>query len=546
MRLTLIILLILLGMQMQAQVTIGSNKAPESFSLLELNSDQKGLRMPHLNMEQREKLTKTGNKVKGLTIYNTSNNCLEYWNGDKWISMCKSKSESFPIIEEAAKVTACALYSSHLSINDDTGFYMFTYQNLDLFAQHTSSTPTYYQWLVDGDVKSEGESASTFKYKPSSYFNGEDLTPDHLGNKTKIVTITCRMTVGGKTVQSKDFDIMVVHVPDEDLNNDGIRDLQPIYVNAWKNGVVSEGLTKVTFAHVNLGAEDENDPCIMLGHLFQWGRIRDDKKGKGHFWRDLPDDDVYPYPPGKGDRTGITSSTLAQTSEVDGNGQVKDTDPRYGKFIKNYLAAGANPDPYHAAWMNEPEKFQDLWGQGNYDDYKPTWKYPDNNPCPKDEGWIVPSIKMWRSLLDGHFPDTGGYASYDMLENGTQSWDNRKYANRWNRIGDFENNKGFSGFLVGRILYLPAGGQRLAPGGREEAAAKGELSDVGAVGAYWSSDRHANKSSDPTSGKNSSSLHFTKNYTATGTTYGQDKYPLRVRTGQDGRAVGMSIRCVKY
>ena len=84
----------------KAQVTIGEDKEPASFSLLELISDNSGLRMPHLTTAQRNDIAleiPDSNPdpdpdilKKGLWIYNTDINCLEYWNGRKWISLCKS------------------------------------------------------------------------------------------------------------------------------------------------------------------------------------------------------------------------------------------------------------------------------------------------------------------------------------------------------------------------------------------------------------------------------------------------------------------------
>ncbi|MDH6354282.1 uncharacterized protein (TIGR02145 family) [Dysgonomonas sp. PH5-45] len=86
--------------RLSAQVTIGSGAAPKDFSVLELISSQaKGLRMPQLTTAERDALVATTEfqtyntaaknfLTKGLTIFNTQTNCLETWNGSKWISMC--------------------------------------------------------------------------------------------------------------------------------------------------------------------------------------------------------------------------------------------------------------------------------------------------------------------------------------------------------------------------------------------------------------------------------------------------------------------------
>lgn len=91
------LLLILLGLFMTltptlAQVTIGDIKEPESFSILEIVSNDKGgLRLPQMTTQKRNDITpvaKGNNLANGLVIYNLDTNCVEYWNGSKWVSLC--------------------------------------------------------------------------------------------------------------------------------------------------------------------------------------------------------------------------------------------------------------------------------------------------------------------------------------------------------------------------------------------------------------------------------------------------------------------------
>jgi len=76
----------------KAQVNVGKGVAPHDFSILELSTDKVkgGLRLPQLNNEQRDALIKDSEKdvASGLLIYNTESECLEFWNGSKWISLC--------------------------------------------------------------------------------------------------------------------------------------------------------------------------------------------------------------------------------------------------------------------------------------------------------------------------------------------------------------------------------------------------------------------------------------------------------------------------
>jgi hypothetical protein len=85
-----------------AQVTIGSLNPPADYSLLELDTENKkgGLRLPQLSegtildfknfiashILNADK-TKTAN-VEGLEFYNLDTNCIEFWNGTSWHSLC--------------------------------------------------------------------------------------------------------------------------------------------------------------------------------------------------------------------------------------------------------------------------------------------------------------------------------------------------------------------------------------------------------------------------------------------------------------------------
>ena len=73
----------------KAQVTIGQNIEPQSFSILELISgtavdEGRGLRLPQLNNGERtavqakfNETAATAEAAEGLVIFNTDNNCLE-------------------------------------------------------------------------------------------------------------------------------------------------------------------------------------------------------------------------------------------------------------------------------------------------------------------------------------------------------------------------------------------------------------------------------------------------------------------------------------
>lgn len=65
-----------------SQITIGSDKPSHPSAILEISSSNKGLLIPRINENERDKLNSSA--IEGLTIYNTSNHCIEFWNGNAW------------------------------------------------------------------------------------------------------------------------------------------------------------------------------------------------------------------------------------------------------------------------------------------------------------------------------------------------------------------------------------------------------------------------------------------------------------------------------
>lgn len=85
----LIIISCLLGtaLHTKAQVTIGDDISPEIYSILQIEGNSGGVRLPQVTLQQRNDLTAilTGNnESEGLTVYNLNSNRIEYWNGSDW------------------------------------------------------------------------------------------------------------------------------------------------------------------------------------------------------------------------------------------------------------------------------------------------------------------------------------------------------------------------------------------------------------------------------------------------------------------------------
>lgn len=138
-----------------SQVTIGDGVAPQSFSLLEISSNNTkgGLRLPRITEIQRDEIiVKIGNiadpaikanaeqAVKGLTIYNLDNNCLESWNGTKWLSFCGGGEVPTSECATITSVTPSANSQRTIQTGSTTTLGAVT-------ATASSGNPTYtYQW----------------------------------------------------------------------------------------------------------------------------------------------------------------------------------------------------------------------------------------------------------------------------------------------------------------------------------------------------------------------------------------------------------------
>lgn len=85
-----VILLIISLIPLSAQVTIGSGKQPEPFSILEMDSKEGGVRFNQLEKTDKDNLTRkleesqNKNLTNGLSIFDMDANKHQYWDGDKW------------------------------------------------------------------------------------------------------------------------------------------------------------------------------------------------------------------------------------------------------------------------------------------------------------------------------------------------------------------------------------------------------------------------------------------------------------------------------
>ena len=80
---TLTVFVFVLSLLCHAQVGINI-LIPDSSAVLQLESTNKGLGLSRLTTIQRDSIF---NPLKGLTIFNTQDSTIEYWNGECWLKV---------------------------------------------------------------------------------------------------------------------------------------------------------------------------------------------------------------------------------------------------------------------------------------------------------------------------------------------------------------------------------------------------------------------------------------------------------------------------
>jgi hypothetical protein len=285
-----------------AQVIIGSLDNPQTFSILELESDngKRGLRLPHLTADERNDLEQSlaGNpQAPGLQIFNTTTRCVETWNGTKWIEKCAELEVVSPqIFCSAGTVSVSSLVAYGVNIkwyDSETGG-----TALDATTSLQDGAHTYYVTQTFNGTESarkavEVKVSSVETPQPTAYdksFCGSDFTVANLeayGTKYCTECINWYESVDGPKLN-----------PEDEIHNG------TYYVSQTQNGCESQRkLVTVTvntppalptFMAYNLGADPNlntpkdqmaylathnysNDVERMLdasvnGGLYQWGR----------------------------------------------------------------------------------------------------------------------------------------------------------------------------------------------------------------------------------------------------------------------------------
>jgi len=503
--------ILLFALPLKAQVTIGAQKAPHSYSVLELMSTKGGLRLPMLNTSDRDalNLTSDSTEASGLFIYNTDMDCVEFWSNGAWTDICSAG--ALPIEKVMNPIILANLPVGSGIVSGRTLF------DIDVTDGGSSSCGT----LADRAAnKADFSKNSTYDYVYTTLITqtvqnvryviqdpegvlqvlqpqplSGTLVPDTLGpgDSTPALTLKFKtdlhlpgsqpLIVGRKRNSAARVFINIIY-------NNGISDVKVVETVSIQDcscgsTVRTVGGGRLTFMCYNLGAADTVktlspsqqaayvNPAEEYGDMYQWGRSKD-----GH---QLRTSQSYP-----------TNSTAAGSgpvsgSDLNGNGQVASTSDAFNKFIKNNDATTYND------WRIP--QVDTLW----YNNGKKTV----NDPCPA--GWRVPTTTEWQSIVNGSVNVASISDSYNSIS-----------GNRWQLFSSTN-----SGYLViplssnsSPALFLPAAGYR--------SSTNSVLNSVGSTGNYWSSS---------VNGTSAYYLSFTTTTVSSG--------------NSTNRALGGSVRCVE-
>jgi len=455
------LLLLFFVLPLKAQVTIGAQKAPHSYSVLELESTKGGFRLPMLSNDDRDalKLTPDSTEASGLFIYNTDIDCVEFWSGGKWIDLCASALPSANI----NPATLATLTSGSGTLKGRTIFDIGVTDGGDSSCGTLANRAPY---IVDFGVTSVYSYTFTAS-GTGTVRNVRYMIQDNEGVLQASQSLSGTLVVGtlanGASTQltlnfKPDLNLpssnplivgrdrsaaakVVIYI----IYNNGSTDVKvslTLSIQDCSTGcsVKTTSGTWLTFMCYNLGAADTlqfmspaqqaayTNSADEYGNLYQWGRQSD-----GHQLRTSPS-----YP------TNNFSYEIGTVSgsDLDVNGQVATTSAAYGKFIKS---DGGNND-----WRNP--QLSTLW----YNNGSKT----ESDPCPS--GWRVPTQAEWQSIFYSSPAGASGIAT----------------ANTWTW-----NSSGAAGYLIKpsdsseATLFLPAAGFRYFD--------NSTLSNIG-TGYYWS------------------------------------------------------------
>jgi uncharacterized protein (TIGR02145 family) len=558
------------GATLNAQVTIGKDKSPETFSVLELFSNgTRGMRLPQLTTTQRDVLMQTQSfidektdKARGLTIFNTTTGCVETWNGNTWISACMDcGGVTFPALDSSYALCSNATISDLTAAIGDNVSWYDEFTNGNKYADNTALTSgeTYYAELGVGNCKSAARTpviatlgnycsaltVSAYKiFSPVSVmytYQYQDLTlykgVSDGGDANSFKWYVKRKGDSSNGTAITDATSATYRVPSNYCSSNDTLVFTCEYTNPASTPQIATS-TEIEFIHLNpankfidingvdyywaeLDVPTSNtlpNYCNSTGKLkvlaTNLGTETANAADFGDFyqWGRISDGHQtigWSY-------TGTISCTVAFDAATNANQIAKTT---------GTITYDSNPDdaieggtPFMQITDNDHKnKFvfgADTWrASGSADRYiwaTSAYAKTANDPCPF--GWHVPTIYEWDALATGSSPATV-YVSGTSYPTTYNSW-------RYPSAG-FGGNTHVGGVVVTQgndpdgtsRLFLPVVGYR--------GSSDGKLYDTGSVGFYCSS----------TYGNSNYTyfLHFTSGSISDGASF---------------KAYGFSVRCV--
>jgi len=289
-RLCLAVAVLFTSIGVNAQVTIGASDAPQSFSVLELISDgERGLRLPKMTTAERNAVSGTDGAfgtanatlALGLVVYNTTTNCLEYWNGTRWVSLCDGNSQMVispaPCQDVAADGTGCGgefeitdpdcedgPFSFAIVAGSDFAFFANTNEADGIFSLSFAENNSIHPRSVVVRVTSD----CTGLFRDFLFTQVGQECDDALGNAPVITASSLELCVGGAVYLSVPANTANLDqlIWTRGANTEIARGVNHIYVTlpgiyAVHMGIIGCGTSSVT---VTLGTTTAPDPVSII------------------------------------------------------------------------------------------------------------------------------------------------------------------------------------------------------------------------------------------------------------------------------------------
>jgi hypothetical protein len=179
----LLVALAFIGLSsLNAQVGIGTT-TPDASSVLDVESTDKGFLPPRLTTAERDAIA---SPAQGLTIFNTINGCLEFYNGTLWVSACDGSLQPGPVSDcgpgfIAPFITADETEIVDVTITTANGPQTWMDRNLGAIAPARASGDCYaygnlHQWGRGSDGHEDRNSSTSPGPVPASYTGSDFIT----------------------------------------------------------------------------------------------------------------------------------------------------------------------------------------------------------------------------------------------------------------------------------------------------------------------------------------------------------------------------------